>query len=36
VHMIPGNYIKLEEIGAYTDKARADSGVSTKGGDADA
>ncbi len=28
VHMIPGNYIKLTEIGAYTDKA--------KGGDADA
>lgn len=36
VHMIPGNYIKLEEIGAYTDKARAASGTAPKGGDADA
>lgn len=36
VHMIPGNYIKLEEIGAYTDKARAASGTAPEGGDADA
>ncbi len=34
VHMIPGNYIRLEEIGAYTDKARA--ATSAEGGDADA
>lgn len=33
VHMIPGNYIKLQEIGAYTDKARAASGAAVKGGE---
>ena len=34
VHMIPGNYIKLGEIGAYTDKARAAAaGEPAKGGD---
>lgn len=33
VHMIPGNYIKLQEIGAYTDKARAAAGAAVKGGE---
>ena len=34
VHMIPGNYIKLTEIGAYTDKARQAAEQPMKGGDA--
>lgn len=33
VHMIPGNYIKLQEIGAYTDKAKAAAGAAVKGGE---